>query len=180
MNNTEQKEFFQQCLYDALLGLMERKPLESINVGELCDAAGVSRMTYYRSYDRMEDILVQHLDSCFEEFVQDVDKARDDLERIVLLFFRYIGETEARFFRCLANSSAVHLLSDRFDSYIAQLVSLVLPEKNLSPYAFSYMAGGSYRIIVDWLRNGQDESCEAMAQVILSLLNCLTYFDKSR
>ena len=31
MNNTEQKDFFQQCLYDALLGLMERKPLESRN-----------------------------------------------------------------------------------------------------------------------------------------------------
>ena len=47
------KEYLQQ----ALLLLMENKPIEKIKVSELCQKAGVSRMTFYRLYgDKMEVI----------------------------------------------------------------------------------------------------------------------------
>ena len=177
MNNSQQKAFFQRCLYDALLNLMEAKPLPSISIGELCNAAGVSRMTYYRSYEHMEDILLQHLDSCFSSFMLDVAEVKDDLEKIIMLFFSYIGEEEDRFFRCLASSTAVHLLNDRFYQYISELITLIYPDQHISPYIRSYLAGGSYRIVVDWLQNGQDESCEAMTQILLSLIGCLRHFE---
>ena len=65
MNNAEQKQFFQRCLYGALMQLIQEKKFEKISIGELCDRAGVSRMTYYRSYNNKEDIFLQHLDECF-------------------------------------------------------------------------------------------------------------------
>lgn len=40
MNNAEQKWFFQQCLYDALMQLMREKKFEKISVGDLCGRAG--------------------------------------------------------------------------------------------------------------------------------------------
>ena len=36
----------------ALMQLLEEKPLSSISVSELTRKAGVSRMTYYRNYNR--------------------------------------------------------------------------------------------------------------------------------
>ena len=73
MNNAEQKAFFQQCLYTALMALMREKKFEKISVGEICQRAGVSRMTYYRSYNNKEDILLQHLDECFAAFLEGLD-----------------------------------------------------------------------------------------------------------
>ena len=47
MENRKQKEFFQKCLYEALIKLMKKKEYTDINISELCEEADVSRMTYY-------------------------------------------------------------------------------------------------------------------------------------
>ena len=43
--NLEQKNFFRECLYTALMDLMNKKSIDKIGIGELCSKAGVSRMT---------------------------------------------------------------------------------------------------------------------------------------
>ena len=87
MTNSEQKAFFQQCLYTALTTLMQEKKFEKISVGELCQRAGVSRMTYYRSYNNKEDILLQHLDECFATYLDGLDV--QDFYGVALSFFRF-------------------------------------------------------------------------------------------
>ena len=47
-----------ECIVSAILQLINDKPLSSISVSELCSKAGVSRMTFYRNYDSIEDIFV--------------------------------------------------------------------------------------------------------------------------
>ena len=47
----EAHELVLQCLTEALLKLMEKKPFNEINVSELCEKAGVARASFYRNYD---------------------------------------------------------------------------------------------------------------------------------
>ncbi|HIS07210.1 MAG TPA: TetR/AcrR family transcriptional regulator, partial [Candidatus Choladocola avistercoris] len=49
-----------ECLYTALLLLMEKKPYEDITITEIAKKAGVSRMSYYRLYKSKDDILEQY------------------------------------------------------------------------------------------------------------------------
>ena len=44
VKNADQKAFFQGCLYTALIDLMEIMPYDKINIGVLCDKAGVSQL----------------------------------------------------------------------------------------------------------------------------------------
>lgn len=57
----EAHDMVMESLTQALLQLMEKKPLSKINVSELCTRAGVGRVSFYRNFDSMDDILVQHL-----------------------------------------------------------------------------------------------------------------------
>ena len=57
----EAHDMVMESLTEALLQLMRAKPLAEISVSELCDKAGVSRVSFYRNFDSMDDILVRHL-----------------------------------------------------------------------------------------------------------------------
>ena len=58
-----------ECLYTALLLLMEKKPYEDITITEIAKKAGVSRMSYYRLYKSKDDILEQYADEVFRNLL---------------------------------------------------------------------------------------------------------------
>ena len=63
----EAHELVLQCLTEALLKLMEKKPFNEINVSELCEKAGVARASFYRNYDSMQEILTNYLSSVTDD-----------------------------------------------------------------------------------------------------------------
>ena len=52
-----------------LLSLMEEYPYSRITVSQLCQAAKVSRQTYYRLFDTKDDILILHLHGIMSEYL---------------------------------------------------------------------------------------------------------------
>lgn len=148
MNNAEQKQFFQRCLYDALMQLMQEKKFDKISIGELCDRAGVSRMTYYRSYNNKEDILLQHLDECFAVYMKGL--AVEDPYCVALSFFRFWQGEESAFLTAVIRSGLSSQLVDKFSDYLDQ----ILPMTDLQPYARSFLAGGLYKMLIDWMKQG--------------------------
>ena len=50
-----------QDMCEALLRLMRDQPFSSIAVSDITTRAGVSRMSFYRNYNEIEDILIEHL-----------------------------------------------------------------------------------------------------------------------
>ena len=57
--------FAKECIVSALLQLTDLKPLSSVTISELCQKAGVSRMTFYRNYASVEDIFYKEADGNF-------------------------------------------------------------------------------------------------------------------
>ena len=168
MNNAEQKQFFQRCLYDALMQLMQEKKFDKISIGELCDRAGVSRMTYYRSYNNKEDILLQHLDECFSAFLKDL--AVEDSYSVALSFFRFWQGEEEAFLAAVIRSGLSSLLVDKFSVYL----DLILPTTDLQPYARSFLAGGLYKMLIDWMKQGCHTNPAEMAAFLASGRKALT------
>ena len=58
------------CIYEALVILMETKPYKEITITDITRKAGVSRMAYYRNYQDKDDILIDHLREQLEEATQ--------------------------------------------------------------------------------------------------------------
>ena len=62
-----------ESMTQALLQLMEKKPLDEISATELCDRAGVSRQSYYRNFSSKEEILSEYLTKCTDEWYRSLD-----------------------------------------------------------------------------------------------------------
>ena len=58
------------CIYEALVILMETKPYKEITITDITRKAGVSRMAYYRNYQDKDDILLNHLREGLEREVE--------------------------------------------------------------------------------------------------------------
>lgn len=74
----EAHELVLQCLTEALLKLMEKKPFNEISVSELCEKAGVARASFYRNYDSMQEILTNYLSSVTDEWWEEFVKYPED------------------------------------------------------------------------------------------------------
>lgn len=168
MNNAQQKRFFQNCLYDALMQLMQEKPFEKISIGALCDRAGVSRMTYYRSYNCKEDILLQHLDECFSEFSKDLQV--QDFYKVALSFFVFWQYKERDFLVAVIRSGLSAQLMDKFYGYLDQIV----PQIGEHTYIKSFLAGGLYKMLLDWMRDGMKTPPEELAAFLAAGSRVLT------
>ena len=76
MISNEQSEFSKQCLTDALFLLLEHKPFQKITIKELTEKAGVSRLTFYRSFDTKEDILKRYYRIHFSQYMEYLELLR--------------------------------------------------------------------------------------------------------
>lgn len=170
MNNAQQKQFFQQCLYTALMRLLGEKSFQDISIGELCKVAGVSRMTYYRSYRCKEEILFQHLEECFAVYWADLKgKETPEFYDAALSFFQFWSGAEKEFLLAIIRSGLASCLMDQFYNYLEQILALVAENRILAPYMKSFLAGGLYKMLIDWIENGADVSSEEMAGLLISL-----------
>lgn len=161
MNNAQQKIFFQQCLYTALMKLMKEKNFDKISIGELCDYAGVSRMTYYRSYKCKEDILLQHLDECFTAYLNGLN-VRDFYEVALSFLYFWEGQEHDFLIAVIESGLSAHLM-DKFYVYLDIIFSLMDLDIEVTSYAKSFLAGGLYKMLIDWMKDGTKESPENMA-----------------
>ena len=176
MNNNEQKQFFRDCLYTALIELMTKKPISKIGIGELCSRAGVSRMTYYRNYRSKEEILARHLEDCYDSFIHRL-RAEDELslDRICLLYFTFMKEEE-RFFTAIVHSRLVNIFIEEFGKYMGDVMQIFLPAVKPPYYIMSYISGGFAKMSIDWIYNGMDVPVEEMA----TLLSAFTSYMNSQ
>ena len=172
MNNAEQKLFFQAFLYDSLMKLMQAKKFDKISVGELCEAAGVSRMTYYRSYNNKEDILLQHLDECFAVYLAELPV--QDFFGVALSFFQFWQGQERQFLIAVVRSGLSAQLMDRFYGYLDQIIPQMVPSEEVQPFVKSFLAGGLYKMLMDWMKTGTQAAPEEMAAFLAKGSKALT------
>ena len=58
----------QHMIADAMFRLLKRKPFQQISVTELCQEAAIGRKTFYRNFEKREDVIDFQLDRMCEEF----------------------------------------------------------------------------------------------------------------
>lgn len=67
----KQNQLARDCITSALIQLVRQKPLSAVSVKELTERAGVSRMTFYRNYTSIEDILLSRIHDILAQYRQD-------------------------------------------------------------------------------------------------------------
>lgn len=59
-----------EYIEEALLLLLEKKEYKAITISEICQKAGVTRMSFYRNFEGKDDILRRWMISITDSFIE--------------------------------------------------------------------------------------------------------------
>lgn len=158
-------------MVQALIQLLQTKSLSNITISELTARAGVSRMTYYRNYNSMDEIFISYLKDLIDAYRQDVadwpDKGNYNDYRNMLHCYEYFDHYR-EFIACLVKTGLGHLLLQALDSYI--LDTYYTEDKGRDfYYTLRAFSGSLYNIYVTWIMENSMESAEEIVSIICKI-----------
>lgn len=160
-SNKARNTYVIEHITDALLKLMEDKPIGDISISELCDLAGIGRASFYRNFDCKEDILRAHINKIFQEWITEADKKENrPLNELLDLMFAHF-ESHRSFYSLLNEQKLLYLLKD----VIIGLCGPKPEHSKVEAYARAYVAYSLYGWIEVWFQRGMQETAKEIAEM---------------
>lgn len=160
MSNEGRRAYVLEHLTNALLELLQEKPLADISISELCDLAGVGRASFYRNYGSMEDILIAENKRRFQSWVEEYEASDKSLPKTFETLFQHL-EANKDYYSLLNRNGLFHLLK-------AGIIEVCGPKpeypKELA-YSTAFIAYTLYGWIETWFARGMKETSEEMVQL---------------
>lgn len=174
MKKHTDSQLAKDCIFTALMILMEQKDFEDITISEIAQKAGVSRMTYYRTYSSKEDILIQHFYENAENLIQDIQAQKTvTLYDLFLRFFVFFKD-HSNIVNNLAKANLLKLALYHFAEFSERLFyesKIQQTPYSNTRYPIYFYTGGLLALLLQWIENGQKESPESMAEMTCHMLN---------
>lgn len=159
MSNEGRNAYVIEHITDALLKLLQDKPIGEISISELCDFAGIGRASFYRNFESKEDILRGYINKIFKEWTDVADKKENKpLNELLSLMFAHF-EKYRGFYSLLNERNLICLLKD----VIIGLCGPKPEHSKVEAYARAYVAYSLYGWIEVWFQRGMQESAEEIA-----------------
>lgn len=156
-SNENRNAYVIEHLTNAMLTLLEEKPIAEISISELCSMAGVGRTSFYRNYEEKEDIIKAHIERLFQGWT-DKCKAPDlPVRDLVLQVFSHF-EANREFYSLLNKRGLVYLLKD----IILDLCGFNPDQELSAAYSSAYAAFFLYGWIEVWFRRGMRDTAEEL------------------
>lgn len=157
-------------LLDALIELLADKPVSAIPVAELTKKADVSRMTFYRNYESIEQILMDRLQEVIYEYQQSdpyITKGVPVNDAQYVMHFLNFMKDNGTFINCLLNSGMGDLILNAITDYELQKLQCKTDDISLN-VKIHLFAGGLYNLYVYWACDEYQTSIQDLTDTIVS------------
>lgn len=167
-------------IVDALLKLMERKPLRKITIQEITEKAQLDRRTFYRNFESKEDVLNYYIKSLSEEYLVALLQEEEISIPMCLQIFFVVAEKHKAFLVQLRDNDLLMFLLNRFINEILPTIhglvenrsscSLDLANEENKEYILSYNIGGFWNILVKWINEDLIKTPREIAEIVNKLM----------
>ena len=161
-------------IHEALLELLETKPLEKITVTDICAAADVNRSTFYAHYTDVSQLLLEIENDVLDHLPRIPElpgpKSTAHLPAILESFFEYVCRNK-RLFRILI----VHLDKDNFGNRLVEAAILAYSDTSAEQlslsdrYVYTYCVSGVIGMLKEWINDGFTLSPHDFARLVMQM-----------
>ena len=151
---------------EALLRLLKKKEYRDISITEICERAGVTRMSFYRNFESKEDILVKRVRHITDDFLKEsaISYRDDTIGSYFVQLFTHM-EQQKELCAALDKAGLLHIVKDEFDR-----IFLDTYRQEYDDYKAVFLAGGIYNVFLFWFRDGCRDAPEALAKRVEGIL----------
>ncbi len=157
-------------LKNALLKLLDEKPLENISVSALCQTAGINRTTFYKYYGSPAEVLTEIEQQFFADLAAFMKDMSMDDHRPLTVAAEYVDRHRDTI-RVLVNSVPDQIFSAQLFGIpeIRAALDLHIDERyseTAAKYMRLFLFQGGYAIIRQWLNSPTPEPASEIADLI--------------
>ena len=169
LSGAQANKLTRECIEKALAQLMEEKPFLDISITEIVGRAGVSRSSFYRTYDSKEAVLSSIRQQIFTEIKNLVQQKgyQKDMKKLFTAIFQYARqhrETMETLRRMEQHNNVI---------FLPQMTDFYEPRNQEELYAFKCCEGGMSALFNTWLQNGMKDDATYMADLGYALFGTL-------
>lgn len=162
----------QNAILEAFIQLLNRKPMNEITISKLCMEAKVGRRTFYRNFDRKEDVLAFYIDKIYAEFEWNLQNSNGDFVFTYLSFIKKYSSIMA----LLQKNNILHLLSSKFAAQYQNYLPM-LNHKVKQQYKSAYVVAVVNAIVSEWAKREFKESIENIIKIISNVIESISNGD---
>lgn len=167
---SQKSRFNRMCIAEAIIDLMKTQELKKIKVSAVVKKAGVSRTTFYKHFNCLEDVLDDYMNEIVAEYSVEREKNSDikslyDYKNILLTI--YFFDQYADFFKTVTKQGYYSLLIDAMNSFMTKDIYF----EKFDIYQLYCYSGGLLNIFIKWEEDGKQEKPEEIAQIVYDLFH---------
>ncbi len=149
--------FVRDCITKALFKLMKKKNYYNISISELVKTAGVSRNSFYRNYQSVDEILRQYLTEHTSAWWSGFIAEPDRYSHVISEMFQHFLNMQEEL-RLLYKAGLSHLLME----HIIMCGKQSLTGEVSNAYQTAFMSGGLWGLTNEWVLRDMKETPEEM------------------
>ena len=163
--NDKRAEQSAELIWEGLCACLEEKELKRIRISDIHEKSYVSRATFYRLFDSIEDVLTYRCDKVFERLLSMLSEGSLASQCDVFLFLAERWLEHSQLLRTLAANNLTRLLYDTHVRY-RSILKVVIQDEHLTEremdYLISILANILPTVIDTWYRLGQKETASEL------------------
>ncbi|GIN15717.1 TetR/AcrR family transcriptional regulator [Shouchella clausii] len=154
----------QKSIMQAVATLLEKEQLKNLTITKVCKEAGVARITFYKYYDTINDVIeaTAHL-KVSELFMQFSNNTIEDLDDFINGLTLRISRSKSSI-KNMLDLNMSHILLVHF--IYATKVYLEKSNLKVTRTKLNFFAGGIFNVISEWVRDDLSLEDELRGQLI--------------
>lgn len=170
-------------IYEALERLLHTMTYKDIRVTDLCKEAKIGRVTFYRHYDTIDDVLRRKCDEKFDGLIVYLFQYRRNHPGPIFFlkpFLQYWYENPA-VLQCIFKADRASILSESLDSMMNKLKANIRLKHPASPYAgyfFALRSAIPLAVLAEWVKNGMNIPPDELSDTLYGQLQEIIKFNQ--
>ncbi len=169
VNNRDQ--YILKNVIDALVTKLYDTPYSEVSISELCRAANISRMTFYRHFNSKDEVIESYLETLLQKFLKEVVQKNRFASYIqyenMILAFQNVRNHSRYVEYIIKNNMGELLLRKLIDTEFS--LSLRSQETEEDRFLSIAYASALYGVVVNWVREGMTISPEMLSRLLINL-----------
>lgn len=152
----------QELICKAVCELLGELTFEEITVTRICQEAGVGRKTFYRNFERKEDVVELMIDHLREEYERELLKV--PIEEAVRYHFTFLSQ-RLEFMKLMHSAGQMSLLNARFSAIQPKIMPRWSDDERENAYRTAVAVAGTEAVIRLWAERGFQENVEELVRL---------------
>jgi AcrR family transcriptional regulator len=177
ISNDKRSKQSSQWIIESLLQMMAFRSLDEITITSLCDHAKIGRVTFYRHFDSIDDVLQKSCDDRFDELSKYLDEfyQRHSASEPFLRPFLRFWYTDSQIIEGLIKNHKQEVIMESFLRMLGAFSQKHdVSEKPLTAamdrYQQTVRVAVAIAVLTEWIRNRKNIAPDELASTIISAM----------